>query len=68
MSDAHLDIKTIGFWCRGQDAYFDVRVFYPNASSYHSLSLISVMRMPNVSMVNIFEHGGLHSIGVYLHW
>ena len=28
-------------WCRGQDAYFDVRVFYPNASSYRSLSLAS---------------------------
>ena len=25
--DAHLDIKTRGFWSRGQDAYFDVRVF-----------------------------------------
>ena len=38
-NDARLDIKTRGFWSRGQDAYFDVRVFYPNASSYHSLSL-----------------------------
>ena len=25
--DAHLDIKTRGFWSRGQDAYFNVRVF-----------------------------------------
>ena len=26
--DARLDVKASGgFWCRGQDAYFDVRVF-----------------------------------------
>ena len=28
-NDAHLDIKAKGFWSRGQDAYFDVRGFYP---------------------------------------
>ena len=39
--DARLDVKARGFWCRGQDTYFDVRVFYPNASSYRSLSLSS---------------------------
>ena len=39
--DAHLDFKARGFWCRVQDAYFDVRVFYPNASSYRSLSFSS---------------------------
>ena len=42
--DAHLDTKTRGFWSRGQDAYFDVRVFYPNASSYRSLSLNSAYK------------------------
>ena len=36
-NDARLDIKTRGFCSRGQDAYFDVRVFYPNASSSVSL-------------------------------
>ena len=58
-NDAHLDIKTRGFWSRGQDAYFDVRVFYPNASSYRSLSLnllINVTRMPrSVNMVTELE-------------
>ena len=39
INDARLDVKARGFWSRGQDAYFDVRVFYPNASSYRSLSL-----------------------------
>ena len=42
--DARLDIKTRGFWSRSQDAYFDVRVFYPNASSYRSLGLKSACK------------------------
>ena len=42
--DARLDVKARGFWCRGQDAYFDVKVFYPNASSYRSLSLASAYK------------------------
>ena len=42
--DARLDVKARGLWCRGQDAYFDVRVFYPNASSYRSLSLSSAYK------------------------
>ena len=43
-NDACLDVKARGFWSRGQDAYFDVRVFYSNASSYRSLSLNSVYK------------------------
>ena len=43
-NDARLDVKARGFWSRGQYAYFDVRVFYPNASSYCSLSLPSVYK------------------------
>ena len=46
--DARLDVKARGFWCRGQGAHFDVRVFYrvfyPNASSYRSLSLASAYK------------------------
>ena len=34
-----LDIRARGFWNGTQDAFFDVRVFHPNASSYHSMSL-----------------------------
>ena len=33
---ARLDIKARGFWNRGQDAFFDVRVFNPNAPSYRN--------------------------------
>ena len=43
-NNARLDIKTRGFWSRGHNAYFDVRVFYPNASSYRSLSLKSAYK------------------------
>ncbi len=31
--DARLDVRARGFWSAAQDAYFDVRVFHPNASS-----------------------------------
>ena len=42
--DACLDVKARGIWCRGQDAFFDARVFYPNASSYRTLGLSSAYR------------------------
>ena len=41
---ARVDIRARGFWNGRQDAFFDVRVFYPNASSYRSHSLVSVYR------------------------
>ena len=31
--DSRLDIRARGFWSAAQDAYFDVRVFHPNAPS-----------------------------------
>ena len=42
--EARLDIKTTGFWRSGQDAFFDVRVFHPNTSSYRHKSLSSLYR------------------------
>ena len=39
---ARLDIKARGFWSVQSDAFFDVRVFYPNASSYRSRTLAAV--------------------------
>ena len=35
-AEARLDIKVCGFWNATQDAYFDVRVFHPNAPCYRS--------------------------------
>ena len=43
--EARLDIKATGFWRRDQDAFFDVRVFHPNASSYRQKPLASLYRM-----------------------
>ena len=36
---ARVDIRARDFWNTSQDAFFDVRVFYPNASSNHSKDL-----------------------------
>ena len=33
--DARADIYARGFWGRQQVAFFDIRVFHPNAPSYH---------------------------------
>ena len=37
--DARLDICARGFWSAAQDAYFDIRVFHPNAPSNSSGSI-----------------------------
>ena len=38
-NEARLDIRATGFWTAAQDAYFDVRVFHPNAPSNSSGSI-----------------------------
>jgi hypothetical protein len=42
--DARVDIKTIGLWRRRQSAFFDVRVFHPNAPSYRDKSVAALFR------------------------
>lgn len=42
--EARSDIKAKGFWCRQQSAFFDVRVFHPNAPSYRNTSISSLYR------------------------
>ena len=37
--EARLDIRAWGFWNRGQKAFFDIRVFDPNACRYLNKSL-----------------------------
>ena len=62
--NARLDIRARGFWNTGQDAFFDVRVFYPNASSNHSMTTTAAYRkhewqsMPNafVKWSMVFSH------------
>lgn len=42
--DARVDIKTIGFWGRQQSAFFDVRIFHPNAPSSRNTSINAQFR------------------------
>ena len=37
-NEAKIDIRTRGFWERGQQAFFDLRVFNPNACRYRHKS------------------------------
>ena len=42
--EARPDIKAKGFRCRQQNAFFDIRVFHPNAPSYRNTSISSLYR------------------------
>ena len=42
--DARLDIHARGFWENQRSAFFDVRVFHPNADSYRDLELQQIYR------------------------
>ena len=42
--DARTDIRARGFWRRGKCAFFDVRVFHPNAQSYRSSKIETLYR------------------------
>ncbi len=41
---ARLDIRARSFWTAGQDTFFDVRVFHPNAPSNRSRRLSAVYK------------------------
>ena len=62
--NARLDIRARGFWNTGQDAFFDVRVFHPNASSNRSMTTNAAYRKHEstkkreyVQRVREVEHG-----------
>ena len=42
--DARADIRARGFWGRQQSAFFDIRVFHPNAPSYRHTSISAMYR------------------------
>ena len=42
--NARLDIRARDFWNTGQDAFFDVRVFHPNASSNRAPTMAAAYR------------------------
>ncbi|XP_065182324.1 fibrillin-3-like [Sycon ciliatum] len=41
--DARADVRARGFWTRAQDAFFDVRVFHPDAASYSAQPLDALL-------------------------
>ena len=43
-ADARLDIRARGFWRRGQNAFFDVRVTNPDSASQVNSSIPSILR------------------------
>lgn len=43
--EARLDIRVSDFWMRGKEAFFDVRVFYPNAPSYRQKELSAIYKL-----------------------
>ena len=62
--NARLDIRARGFWSTGQDAFFDVRIFCPNASSNCSMTTAAAYRKhastkkrEYVQRVREVEHG-----------
>ena len=42
--EARLDVSARGVWRRGERAFFDIRVFYPNAQSYQEMTLPQIFR------------------------
>ena len=42
IDDARADIRALGFWTKGEDALFDIKIFHPQANCYRSKPLISV--------------------------
>ena len=55
-NDGHPDIRARGFWRRGQSAFFDVRIFHPNAQSYQSSKIESLYRRHETEKKRSFGH------------
>eukprot|EP00117_Sycon_ciliatum_P036503 scpid35407/ scgid1636/ len=43
-NDARADVRARGFWTRAQNAFFDVRVFHPDAASYKSKPVSDLLK------------------------
>ena len=52
---ARVDVSADGFWCRGQRAYFDVRIFNPNAPSYIHQKIGTVYRKHELEKRKTYE-------------
>ena len=63
--DARLDFHACGFWENQRSAFFDVRVFHPNADSYRTWSsnrYTATMRMRR----NAYTRGGFWTLNTEL--
>ena len=63
-TEARLDIRARGFWTRQQDAFFDVRVTHPKASSLSRSEALGQLRVHErqkkrhyAERINIVERG-----------
>ena len=55
-NSAHLDIRARGFWgSRSESAFFDVRIFNPNAPSNHTSSSAACYRCHEQAKRNLYE-------------
>ena len=54
--DGHPDIRALGFWRRGQSAFFDVRIFHPNAQSYQASGIEPLYRRHENETKRSFGH------------
>ena len=57
--DARSDIRVNGFWTHNEQAFFDIRVFYPHAKSYENKNIEEVYKIhrnekKNHTTVNAF--------------
>ena len=66
--DARADIRVRGFWTDSCNAFFDTRVFYPQARSYQSRGLPSLYqklesekKQEYGERINVVEHGSFTS-------
>ena len=64
---SRVDIMAKGFWSRQQSAFFDVRVFHPNAPSYRNTSIAALYRRQEQAKkreygdrIGEVEHASLH--------
>ena len=59
--DARLDVHARGFWDRQGSAFFDVRVFHPNAESYKDLTIQQLYRKHEMRRRGYTQTGFLKS-------
>ena len=54
--EARLDVRARGFWNGSNEAFFDVRVFHPFASSYRNSSLAAIYRQHEKKKKREYSH------------